>query len=116
MGTPTRIDTDNGSITTRCKPGNLAVIIKEDPGCEINIGRIVIVSAKALYEPRFGWMWVVKPLDQGPMLCINDKTEVVHIATRDVYQPDDWLEPIRFDEYGDTDRITSESLGREVTQ
>lgn len=77
-----------------CSPGDLAVIIKEAPGCEINIGRIVIVSAKGGNDYRFGWMWRIKPLDGSPMICISDKTEMVGIATSDVYQPDDWLRPI----------------------
>lgn len=109
MGTPSRIvrGTGDGSITTYCKPGDLAVIIKEDPGCEIDIGRIVIVSDKGLHEPRFGWMWVVKPLDQGPMLCINDETEALCVATSDVYQPDDWLRPVKFDKADDADQDAS---------
>lgn len=99
-----------------CSPGNLAIIIKEDPGCEINIGRIVIVSAKGANDVRFGWTWVIKPLDQSPMLAINDETEVVGIATSDIYQPDDWLQPIKFDEVDYKAQSTSAILKIEVSQ
>jgi len=30
-------------MKTRCKPGDLAVIVREEPGCEKNIGKIVEV-------------------------------------------------------------------------
>lgn len=99
-----------------CSPGNLAIIIKEDPGCEINIGRIVIVSEKGANDVRFGWAWVIKPLDQSPMPAINDETEVVGIATSDIYQPDDWLQPIKFDEVDYKDQSTSATLKIEVSQ
>lgn len=104
-----------GSVMN-CSPGNLAIIIKEDPGCEINIGRIVIVSAKGANDVRFGWTWVIKPLDQSPMLAINDETEVVGIATSDIYQPDDWLQPIKFDEVDYKAQSTSAILKIEVSQ
>ena len=41
-------------MSTRCKPGDLAIIVQDVPGCEDNIGRVVAVGREFMkpYEVK----------------------------------------------------------------
>ena len=98
-----------------CSRGDLAIIIRDEPGCETNVGRIVIVTNKGLLEPRFGWMWSIRPLDHGPMLCIDNSTEKLIVSMKAVYHQDDWLRSIRPElEQDAIERLASTVLEQEM--
>lgn len=61
--TPNGIDhtSTRGSLTAlRCKVGDLAMVINEEPGCERNIGKLVIVQPYSHLDEELGWMWGIR--------------------------------------------------------
>ena len=86
-------------MTLRCKEGDLALILYDEPGCESNIGRLVTGSGPARFNSqlklrcwkilpvRAGWLWYV-PFFGGPPR--------IEFTTRDswIEIPDAWLWPI----------------------
>ncbi|GAB2587500.1 hypothetical protein GCM10027034_19840 [Ramlibacter solisilvae] len=82
---------------TRCRPGDLAIIIKDEPGLEMNIGRFVNVHGPRLNDPDQGIMWITTPTTATPLPYIDPSTGVVSTDRRGlvIYHQDDWLLPIR---------------------
>jgi hypothetical protein len=79
----------------RCKPGDIAIIIKDQPGCEANIGRIVHVCGPRKVFTERGTVWHIKPVTGSTMTYLDyDRTVAVGLAT-DIEHEDDWLLPIR---------------------
>lgn len=78
----------------RCREGDLAIIIREEPGCEVNIGCAVIVHGPLWQNPDAGPDWVIVPANNQPLTfvesdgrilcqCINEADRIRH--------PDAWL-------------------------
>lgn len=101
---------------TRCKPGDLAIITREEPGCEANIGRMVHVNGPlALYRRSGQQTWLIMPVDDTePWLVSNGKGGAYFMRYRDptIEHPDDWMTPIRPDDL-DEDIDEQEDLTRE---
>lgn len=83
----------------RCKSGDLALVVYDEPCCESNIGRAVEVAGPVQTSPRFRLRcWLIRPVgssrrwrvvrDGGPA-----RTEIVAWKSQ-VEHPDAWLLPI----------------------
>lgn len=83
----------------RCRPGELAVIVQDEPECRDNIGQIVRVLRECTNFPdELGFNWLVEPLSSrlSPVLVgipgQNQCTVVYDNANRAHY--DGWLRPL----------------------
>ena len=85
----------------RCRPGDLAIVVREEPGCEGNLGRIVEVDGPLAVDPELGLpCWLIRPVSGAPFTFIAGgrlRFEVVEWSSR-VELPDAWLLPIRRDD------------------
>lgn len=87
-------------MTTRCRPGDLAVIIRDEPGYEDNIGRIVRVHGPARLCEELGLTWLIVPLSEHPYgvrRYSGKRADLVVKLGHVVEHPDAWMEPIRPD-------------------
>lgn len=51
----------------RCRPGDLAVIVQDEPECLANIGQVVRVLKPSLDFPdELGFHWEIQPLSGQP--------------------------------------------------
>lgn len=80
----------------RCKAGDLALVIHDEPGCQMNIGRAVVVSGPVEIHPQYGPSWLIQPTQQGVWAVtrqggVNMDTPPLHR----VEHPDKWLLPLR---------------------
>jgi hypothetical protein len=83
------------AMTDRCKLGDIAIIIKDNPGCEANIGRVVRVHGPRKVFSKRGTVWRVTPVAGTTMTYIDyDGTIGVGLAC-EIEHEDDWLLPIR---------------------
>jgi len=83
------------AMTDRCKNGDIAIIIKDHPGCEANIGRVVKVHSPRRVLPRRGTVWLITPVVGTTITYIDvDGTVAVGLAIK-IEHEDDWLLPIR---------------------
>jgi hypothetical protein len=101
-------------MTLRCKDGDLAVIVGEYPGCEDNIGRIVMVRGPAeVTEQSCGLLsWVIRPISRAKMVNLYIPGILIseHVTwQKGIRMPDCWLIPIRPPE-DDADTMTIERL------
>ena len=87
-------------MVLRCRDGDLAVIVGEFPGCEVNIGRIVQVRGPAHFSEQCGEQlcWVIRPVTRKKM--VNLYIPDILISERvnwksNIKHPDCWLLPIR---------------------
>ena len=55
-------------MSTRCRPGDLAIIARDDPGYEQNIGRIVEVHGPLRLDKKQGITWLIVPVNRTPAL------------------------------------------------
>jgi len=87
--------------TTRCRPGDLAIITRDEPGYQENIGRIVEVHGPARLDPDTGTAWLIVPVTRQPyaVRTKHGKLYDVEINVSDeIEHPDAWMMPIRGDE------------------
>ena len=92
----------------RCKPGDIAIIINDDDGCEGNIGRFVKVCDPKVHMGVYGYCWTIVPLSsEGLYIIENGKLELTpNIQLNDnILHPDKWLKPIR-----PSERVKSKEL------
>lgn len=80
-------------MRTRCKVGDLAVIIEEEPGLETNIGRVAWVHEGPYLDGEYGPVFVIKPASNGPLGCLCRDGSVSFSAERS-YHPDAWMFPV----------------------
>jgi len=82
-------------MADRCKPGDIAIIIKDEPGCEANIGRVVhVLGPRKVFLIR-GTVWLIKPVIGKTITYVDiDKKVKKGLATK-IEHDDDWLLPIR---------------------
>ena len=84
-------------MNTRCKPGDLAIIRYDVPGCENNIGRIVLVRPPAAIDYKGQLTWLITPVTDEPYIIDNPDTgefRFMEYGELDIEQPDDWMTPI----------------------
>lgn len=88
-------------MKTRCRPGDLAIITRDEPGYEENIGRIVEVHGPARQDSVMGTSWLIVPVTRKPYAAMtrNGKLYAIEIKVSDeIEHPDAWMMPIRGDE------------------
>jgi hypothetical protein len=87
----------------RCKEGELALVVKEERGCEQNIGRIVRVHGSIECGGEHGTTWVIVAADGSPWLPWlyrrrDGSAGLTTTRDRIIDHPDAWLLPLRGDE------------------
>lgn len=83
----------------KCKHGDLALVLYDTPGCEQNIGKVVLVRGPASLVTRSKMMgWRIKPLFPEPWRVVQlnraIESEVVDWNSC-VFHEDAWLVPLR---------------------
>lgn len=81
-------------MKTRCRPGDLAMIINEDPGYEENISRIVSVHGPMRTDHQLGPMWLIVPLTAHPyaVMSLNGFKQTYQVTLEDsVEHADNWM-------------------------
>ena len=82
-------------MSDRCKIGDMAIIIKDEVGCETNIGRMVTVMGPRVVSPVRGTIWRIKPVVGTTMAYVATDGTVDFGEATDIEHRDDWLLPIR---------------------
>jgi hypothetical protein len=83
----------------RCKPGDLAIIVKEEAGCEANIGRLVRVLERAQpytdSDPLDQW-WIAAANPSQPLLFLVrfQPGRQIEADCDPVKHSDSWLRPL----------------------
>ncbi len=86
-------------MNTRCKPGDLAIITRDEPGCEGNIGRMVLVSGPPVFTVDQGLTWIITPTTLEPWLYIDicGTLKFADYEQGDIEHPDAWMTPFKLD-------------------
>lgn len=85
----------------RCKAGDLAIVVRDEPGCEDNIGRVVQVSGPIVVRPVVGPTWLIRPIGAQrwqvyrPHLARPVETATTDDRLSDIEHPDGWLLPLQ---------------------
>ena len=86
-------------MNLRCKQGDLALVVYDEPGCESNIGRAVEVRGPVQTNPHLGVScWLIRPAGSSRRWRVTHhlggvRTQTVTWASL-VEHPDAWLLPI----------------------
>ena len=86
-------------MSLRCKQGDLALVVYDEPGCESNIGRAVEVRGPVEINPRVGLQcWLIRPAGSSRRWRVAPslggmRTQTV-TWTSLIEHPDAWLLPI----------------------
>ena len=89
------------AVTTRCKDGDIAIIINETPLCAGNLGRFVHVRGPYQYIDILGLHgWVIKPVNNQKMWVQLRRDPPKAVFDRVYWNnprclPDAWLLPLR---------------------
>jgi len=69
-----------------CQPGDLAIVVDDEPGCEKNIGRLVQVEGVCLWDLPDGPWWIVRPLGPARWMCYSPELDrgvaTIHKTTK----------------------------------
>ncbi len=85
----------------RCKDGDLAIVIQDEPICAGNVGKLVQVRGPILLNSRLKLMcWLIKPVNRQLWHCARSGGE--HYTSyvtwkKQIEHPDSWLLPLRPD-------------------
>ncbi len=82
----------------RCRPGDLAIIIRDDVGYEANLGRFVRVDGPLETNHRGMKTWLIQPVDAREWAVGPPGAVPTYMTVRFsdlVEHPDQWLLPIR---------------------
>lgn len=87
-------------MTTRCKNGDVAIVLRDSPGCEANIGRLVEVRGPCSSSCYPGMVsWWIKQIDRNAKWCVFETDGSITMEwltwSSKVQHPDTWLLPIR---------------------
>lgn len=101
----------------RCRPGDLAIIVREELGCEANIGRLVRVLRRAQPDNDSASMdeWWIDPINpEQPMYYVLAWKPVhkVEVGFGSVKHSDSWMIPLRDPDGGSFDES---ELGNPMT-
>jgi hypothetical protein len=84
-------------MSTRCKPGDLAIIMYDVPQCTSNIGRLVEISGPPAFNRRKQLTWLIQPVTPEPYLINtshDDSVQVMGYPEPGIEHPDEWMLPI----------------------
>ena len=83
----------------RCKSGDLALVLYDEPCCSENIGKVVEVRGPVQRNSRLKLMcWLIKPINRQLWHCVRNSGEhytAYVIWSRKLEHPDAWLLPLR---------------------
>ena len=81
-----------------CKDGDLAVITREEPGLEANVGRLLWVYGPIREHPELGPVWETRPATDEPMAFIDGAGRVSFDRSESlVIHPDAWMTPVHME-------------------
>lgn len=83
-------------MSTRCKPGDLAIIMYDVAQCASNIGRVVEISGPAEYDRNGRLTWLIQPVTPEPYLINtshDDSVRVMGYPEPGIEHPDAWMLP-----------------------
>ena len=80
----------------RCKIGDIAIIIRDEIGCEANLGRIVRVCGPRKVDSLRGTVWRIEAVSGGLLSYLDDASKTIKCGkTAYIDHEDTWLLPIR---------------------
>lgn len=81
------------NMKLRCSPGDLAIVLNDEPGCEINLGKIVEVTTplKYVYSKH---CWRVYPVNAEAWAYYDNGETIIETLVGRYLHPDTWLMPI----------------------
>jgi hypothetical protein len=84
-------------MTTRCKHGDLAIVINDEPGCSSNIGRVVEVIGPCRPDCLERISWLIRPLTLDLFRYVDRDNSLKYLTRLDhkIRHPDAWLMPIK---------------------
>ena len=78
-----------------CRDGDLAVITRDEPGLQANVGRLVWVYGPVRQDPELGAVWEILPASDEPMAYVDEKgAERFDREGHVISHPDAWLAPV----------------------
>ena len=107
-------------VVIRCKAGDTAIILFDEPECLGNVGRLVKVHPTLQINHRLELeCWLIEPLDGLPwFIAENDGTishEVVSLSSN-IEHPDAWMLPIQEDFYTDEESAAYARIQERIDQ
>jgi hypothetical protein len=89
-------------MTDRCKIGDVAIIIRDEAGCEVNIGRFVHICGPRKVFPDRGTVWRIEPVVGTTITYLDDATRtVISGEAIGIEHADAWLIPVKPEGGGD---------------
>lgn len=82
-------------MTDRCKIGDIAIIIRDEIGCEANVGRMMHVMGPRKVSRTRGTIWRIRPVVGTTMTYIEKDGSVDIGEATEIEHRDAWLLPIR---------------------
>ncbi len=82
----------------KCRPGDLAVVMRDEEGCESNVGRVVRVRGPVDHDWRGYPTWLITPYRAEGYVWrrAGDPSGVFAYTGEDnIEHPDRWLMPLR---------------------
>lgn len=82
------------TMRLRCSDGDMAIIIREEPGCEANIGCVVEVHGPLRESTDRGPAWLIVPASHHPLTFVESDGRILseYINFDDgIIHPDAWM-------------------------
>lgn len=99
-------------MITRCQPGDLAIITRDLPVCEGNIGRMVRVSGPMDFylDLNFEPTWLIFPVTEEPWLYLTTDGDLqfADYQQANIEHPDCWMLPIKTEDLAELENETDE--------
>ena len=90
-------------MTDRCKIGDVAIIIRDEVGCEVNIGRFVHICGPRKVFPDRGTVWRIEPVIGTIITYLDDATgTVISGEAVGIEHADAWLIPVKPEGFDDS--------------
>jgi hypothetical protein len=84
-------------MKTRCKPGDMALVVRDTPACADNVGRLVRIGGPLAFNRSYRKQcWLIEPVVHRPYAVERRgkaRRSIVLFSDR-VEHPDCWLVPI----------------------
>lgn len=107
-------------MTTRCKAGDTALILFDEPDCLGNVGRLVKVHPTLKTNIRLELdCWIIEPLDDLPWIIADADGSIRHeVITQNsnVEHPDVWMLPIQEDGYTEEEMAAYARIQKRIDQ
>jgi len=85
----------------RCKEGDIALVMRDEPQCKPNIGKLVRVAGPIKINQRGQATWLIEPVKKDFWYSLTQGKELsFHIVTFEsgIEHQDEWLLPIDLSE------------------